>query len=376
MKTIRKIAIPFSTIMLIYLLFPSVIEASRSHGLTLQLHLFALSLFIAIIFTPITEVIAKKIGAMDIPDHRKTHKKPTPLFGGLAVFVAFFAAHLIQLKFDREMIGVFLGGSLILIVGLIDDKTGGIPAWFRLIVQLAASAIVICSGVVLDFYPYTLWGKTISIIISIIWLVGITNALNFLDGMDGLASGLSAVASGIFFIVAYRLNSPYLGYLAITLCGASLGFLLFNFKPADIFLGDAGATFLGFTLACFGIMGDWSQGNPFVSFSVPVLILSIPIFDMIHTTIERIMTGKVKNLRDWIVFTGRDHFHHRLSDHGFKDTEVVLFVYFINLTIGFTAVVISGCSIQNMSLLLSQAFCLFIIITILMSFAAKKNEQK
>ncbi|MFA6448517.1 MAG: MraY family glycosyltransferase [bacterium] len=373
-KTFRKVIVPISPVAIAILALPLINREASKNGILLQLHLFAMAFFIAALMTPLVRLFAIRIKALDHPDPRKIHKIPTPLLGGIAVFIAFFSAHLLHFSFDREMVGTFIGASLILVVGAVDDKTGGIPARFRLLVQIAAAGIAIYFGVRLDFYPFTLWGRIISIALSIFWIVGITNALNFLDGMDGLATGLTSVASGIFFIIAYRLNNPFLGYISITLCGASLGFLIHNFKPATIFLGDAGATFLGFTLACFGLMGHWSNGNPFVSFSVPVMILGIPIFDMIHTTIERISTGKVHNFREWVDFTGKDHFHHRLSDHGFTDKEVVVFIYFINLTLGLSAVVITICSMENMAILLGQAICVFLIITILMGLTKKKRN--
>jgi UDP-GlcNAc:undecaprenyl-phosphate/decaprenyl-phosphate GlcNAc-1-phosphate transferase len=371
---LRKALVPISPVAILILLLPFASRLSHKGGIYLHLHLFATAFFIAVLVTPLVRLAAIRFGALDKPDPRKIHKTPTALFGGIAVFIAFFASHFVHFEFNKEMIGIFVGGLLLLIVGAVDDKTGGIPARFRLFSQIVASGIAIYFGVVLDFYPYMLWGKIISIIVSVIWIVGITNAFNFLDGMDGLATGLTSVTSGIFFIISYRLNNPYLGFISISLCGASLGFLLHNFKPAKIFLGDAGSTFLGFTLACFGLMGDWSNGDPFVSFSVPVMVLGIPIFDMIFTTIERFASGKVHNLREWLAYTGKDHFHHRLSDHGFKDAEVVFFIYFINLTLGLSAVVIAVCSTENMVILLAQSLCVFLIITILMGYTSTKRN--
>ncbi len=372
-RVMRKILIPAAAVAIVALVLPPVTRAAQSSGILTQLHLFGMAFFLAVLLTPVMGAFARRIGAIDHPDPRKIHAVPTPLLGGVAVFIAFFAAHFIHFNFDRQMIGIFIGASLILVVGAIDDRTGGISARYRLLAQVIAAGIVIYFGVSLHFFPYTTWGKALSVFLTVFWIVGITNAVNFLDGMDGLATGLTATAAGIFFVIAYRLNAPYLGFISITLCGAALGFLLHNFTPATIFLGDAGATFLGFTLASFGVMGNWSNSNPIVSFSVPILILGIPIFDMIHTTVERIASGKVSNFRQWLDYTGKDHFHHRLADHGFKTSQVVLFTCFLNLTIGMSAVVIAFSSTDDMAILLAQSVCLFLIITILMSYAAAKR---
>jgi len=373
-QILRKILVPAAPVAIVGLALPPVARAARESGILTQLHLLGMAFFLAVLLTPAMGWFARRIGALDHPDPRKIHAVPTPLLGGVAVFGAFFAAHFIHFTLDRQMIGIFIGALLILMVGAIDDKTGGISARYRLLAQIAASAIVICFGVSLHLFPFTTWGKALSIFLTIFWIVGITNAVNFLDGMDGLAAGLSATAAGIFFVIAYRLNAPYLGFISITLCGAALGFLVHNFTPATIFLGDAGATFLGFTLACFGVMGNWANANPVVSFSVPILILGIPIFDMIHTTVERIATGKVRNFGEWLAYTGKDHFHHRLADHGFKVNEVVIFACFLNITIGLSAVVIAFSSTDDMAILLAQACCLFLIITILMNYAAAKRN--
>lgn len=292
------------------------------------------------------------------------------------MFIAYFAAKAVRPEFSREMIGILIGGWVILVVGIVDDVVrGGIPAKLRFLAHAAAAGVAIYFGVKLDFFPFTPWGRIISIVLSVFWIVGIINAINFLDGMDGLAAGLAAVASGSFFIIGYRLNDPYLGFVSVALCGASIGFLLHNFKPAAIFLGDNGATFIGYTLACLGLMGEWSGGNPFISFSVPIMVLGIPIFDMIYTTAERFASGKVRTFGQWLAYTGRDHFHHRLADHGFLDYQAVLFIYFINLTLGLVAAVIATTTSEiTLGLLLAQGVCIFLIITILMYFSRKTDN--
>jgi len=308
------------------------------------------------------------------PGARKIHKFPTPLLGGAAVFGAFFLSHVFQMDFTREMTGLFIAGFLMLAVGTIDDVKGGLPSSARLLAQVAASFIVIAFGMRLNLMSHTWWGPPLSIALTVFWLVGITNAINFLDGVDGLASGLSAATSAIFFILAYRLNDPYLAFITVTLCGASLGFLIFNFKPARIFLGDGGAGFIGFTLAAFGVMGNWSGGNPIVSFSIPIIVLGVPIFDMIYTTVERLVTGKARGLKQLLEYTGRDHLHHRLAGLGFNDIQTVLFICLVTLALGFGASVIPNApKMTTVYLMMAQAVCVFVIITLLMLYGTRKN---
>ncbi len=369
MILLRKSAFLISVLSLISLSIFIFLKGPSS-GILRVIILFEVSFFTCVLLVPAMSWLSEKTGVLDYPNNRKIHAVPMPLLGGVAVFVSFFVSHLIQPEFTREMIGIFIAALLILVVGIIDDSSKkGLSSKIRLIAQFTACLVVISSGVVLKLYPMTWWGKSISIVLSIVWIMGITNATNFLDGMDGLAAGLGAVASGVFFIIAYRLNSPYLGFVSITLCGACCGFLIFNFRPASIFLGDSGATFIGFTLACLGLLGDWSEGNPFISFSVPVVVLGVPIFDMLYTTIERFATGKVHNIPQWFSYTGKDHFHHRLSDHGLSYFQTVIFIYFISLTLGFEAVQIATTtSTVNMALSLAQTAFMFLIITVLMYF--------
>ncbi len=373
MKTLRMIAVPVAAAGVAFILY-RIFSGAQCAGLLRHLRLFTLALFLATLLTPAMGWVANRVGALDNPGDRKIHKIPTPLLGGAAVFGAFFLSHVFQMDFTREMTGLFIAGFLMLAVGTIDDVKGGLPSSARLLAQVAASLIVIAFGMRLNLMSHTWWGPPMSIALTVFWLVGITNAINFLDGVDGLASGLSASTSAIFFILAYRLNDPYLAFITVTLCGASLGFLIFNFKPARIFLGDGGAGFIGFTLAAFGVMGNWSGGNPIVSFSIPIIVLGVPIFDMIYTTVERLATGKARGLKQLLEYTGRDHLHHRLAGLGFNDIQTVLFICLVTLALGFGASVIpTAPKMTTVYLMMAQAVCVFVIITLLMLYGARRN---
>ena len=178
---------------------------------------------------------------------------------------------------------------------------------------------MIREGIILDLFPNdTVWGFGLDAFLTVMWIVGITNSMNFIDGMDGLAAGVAAIISCFLGIVAYQTGQPTMGWVAIAMLGSCLGFMPYNFgmkREAGIFLGDTGSTFIGFVLAAIAVKGEWAvTNNEIVSFSAPVLIFWILIFDMTYITVERIMTGKVRTFREWIDYVGKDHLHHRLYE--------------------------------------------------------------
>jgi len=329
------------------------------------LYLLLFAFLLSFLFTPVIRYVATKLKILDIPEERKIHKKPIPLLGGLAIYISYVVTIFFNFSFSIELKGVVIGGTIILLVGLIDD-IWKVSATWKLVSQILASSVLIAFGVKLSFLPNNWWGNGGEIILTIIWVVGITNAVNFFDGMDGLAAGLTAICSLCFFIVAAITHQSYIGFLTIALAGSSLGFLKFNFKPATIFLGDSGSTFLGFTLAGIAVMGGWAEKNPKVALSLPILILSVFIFDMIYITIARSLDGKVRNLKEWIEYTGKDHLHHRLVNLGFMETETVLFIYLIAACLGISGINLKTTGDLKIYFELLQGFYIFIIVVILM----------
>jgi UDP-GlcNAc:undecaprenyl-phosphate GlcNAc-1-phosphate transferase len=174
------------------------------------------------------------------------------------------------------------------------------------------------------------------------------------------------LCSMLFFLIAWPSRQSYLAYVTIAIVGACLGFLPYNWKPARIFLGDAGATFLGFMIAGIAVMGSWAHNNPMVAISTPLLILGIPIFDMIYTTVSRVKNGSVRTFRQWLEYAGRDHFHHRLMHLGLSDRQMVVFVWVLNLCLGIGALVIRDTGTKGSVLLLIQSVIIFLIIVVLM----------
>jgi UDP-GlcNAc:undecaprenyl-phosphate GlcNAc-1-phosphate transferase len=312
--------------------------------------------------------VALKLNIVDAPAERKIHEDNTPLLGGVAIITAFLSALISNMILDKESIILLSGAVIVALVSLIDDWKG-LSARFKLFAQLAVVFILIYFGIILDLFPIrTKWGYILNVIFTIIWIVGITNAMNFIDGMDGLAAGISTIIAAFLGIVAYQTNQPYMGWIAAAMAGSCLGFLPYNFrptKPATVFLGDTGSIFLGFTLAALAVKGEWSDNNPIVSFSAPVLIFWILIFDMTYITMERIITGKVKSFRDWIDYVGKDHIHHRMYTLLGDRRKAVLFIYFLCATFGISAIALRYARAIDGVLLVFQAFLITIVVSIL-----------
>lgn len=340
--------------------------------------LVIVSLLSAFILTPLMSFLGRKFRILDIPNERKVHKDPTPLLGGLAIYIAFATSVVLNFHFSKEMKGVAIGGTLVLLMGLVDDFRK-LPATVKLLGQLLSVSIVMLYGVRMSFLPNNLWGDIGEVILTIIWVVGITNALNFIDGMDGLATGCAAIQALFLSIVALQTGQKFLGYLSLALLGSCIGFLPYNFKlrrSASIFLGDAGSTFLGFSLASLAVMSDWAEHEPIKAFSAPVLIMGILIYDMIHTTISRIATKKVSSIKEWLDYTGKDHLHHRLNSLGLSKKQTVLFIYLINICLGIGAIVLRVARPLDAVILVFQAVVIMVIIATLELLGSKKVRSK
>lgn len=301
---------------------------------------FAFSFLMVYLSTPLFKKLALKFGILDMPEARKIHKSPTPLLGGLAIYLGFVLGLAFNPVAFKFVLGIIVGSSLILILGLVDDVRG-LSAQLRLIGQVFAALVVIGFGIRLSFLPNNFWGDTAEVILTLVWIVGITNALNYLDGLDGLAAGVGAISAFFFAVISYQTNQPRISLSALLLMAGCLGYLPHNFKQAKIFLGDAGSTFIGFVLAGIAVQGDWAENNV-VRITVPVLVLAIPIFDMVFTTIMRIKEAKVNTVMEWLQFGGKDHFHHRLIDLGLFPNEGTFFIYFVTISFGINALMVSN----------------------------------
>ena len=317
--------------------------------------------------TPLMVHLGHQWGLVDQPCDRKIHVHPTPRLGGVAVYLGFLGSVLLNSILPDWMIATLAAGSLLLIVGVIDD-VWDLPAWPKLVAQLAAAGIVVATGKVLTLFPSGPIGDVANVLLTLLWIIGITNAFNFFDGMDGLATGLAILIAGFMAAVAFETNQPGLGWLAIAIIGAGVGFLPYNFrgrKPAVIFLGDGGATFLGFTLACLAVKGNWADHSPIVSFSNPLLIFGVLIYDMIHITVERVATGKVRSIKEWLDYVGKDHLHHRLERALGSRQASVAMICLMTICLGLAALALRDAGTTEAVLLLVQACLIVVMITIL-----------
>ena len=343
------------------------------------LFIFLFSAFLSFSLTPLVRVMALRLKALDYPDrYRKAHKSPTPILGGVAIYIAFTSSLLVNFVLDAGMKAILLGGTLLMVVGIISDLKQ-LSTTFRLLSQFLITTLLIFYGVTLNLFPKeSLWGLVGNIALTYIWILGITNAFNFIDGMDGLAAGLGVITSFFMGIVAFQTDQPYFGWLAIATLSSCLGFLPFNFRPrqpAEIFLGDSGSTFIGFILAAFAVKGEWADNNPLVSLTAPLLIFGVLIYDMVHITISRLLQGKVATLRQWVEYVGRDHIHHRLESLLRSKKLSVLFIYLVSVCLGLTAIVLRYARSLDAVILLVQGTIIFVIITIL-EWEGNRRERR
>lgn len=333
------------------------------------LHLVSSALVLALVIVPIVRACARWAGVLDQPSARKVHQVPTPLLGGAAVYAAFAVTVLINFSFSRELKGVAVGGAVVVAVGILDD-IADLPAWGKLAGQLAAALLAMSFGAVLTVVPHAFVGSTVlNAVLTALWFLTVTNAVQFLDGMDGLAAGIGAVAGIFFSVVALQTEQPYLMFLSASLVGACAGFLPYNLRPggATIFLGDSGASFIGFTLAGLAVMGVWSDTDPLVAMLTPILILAVPLFDIAFVGVVRVTTGKVHSLHEWLAYTGKDHIHHRLEQLGFTKRETVFLIYFLCATLGISATLLKSSTPREAWLVVMQAACVLGIVALLES---------
>jgi len=333
-------------------------------------YLGTLAFSLAFVFVPLVRSFALWRGVLDHPDPRKVHAAPTPLLGGAAVYAAFAFTVLHNFDFSRELKGVAVGATVVVIVGILDDMFG-LPASVKLAGQVVGALAALSYGVTLEIVPSTWPAVTwLNLLLTVLWLITVTNAIQFLDGMDGLATGLGAIASFFITVTALQTSQPYLMFLSAALLGACLGFLPYNFRPraaAQVFLGDAGASFIGFTLAGLAVMGEWARDNPLIALCTPILILGVPLFDLTFVAVNRVVAGKVHSINEWLAYVGRDHIHHRFEALGLTKTESVLLIFFISFTLGLSAILLKDATPYEATLLLLQAVFILSIVAVLES---------
>jgi UDP-GlcNAc:undecaprenyl-phosphate GlcNAc-1-phosphate transferase len=347
-------------------LFP--LQRWFAHAGARWLHILLFAFLLSFLLVRPIRALAWSLGILDVPDARKQHGRPTPLLGGVAVYLAFAASLLANSILSRPLLALLLAGTGVMLVSLVDDLRP-IRASVKLGCLVAATGLVIHAGVSLALFPTgTLWGQGLNVLLTILWVVGITSATNFFDGMDGLAAGLSALTAGFLGIIAVQTHQVVLGWVAAALLGSTLGFLPYNFRPgrrATIFLGDAGSNFLGFTLACLAVLGEWAESS-LIDLAAPVLVFGVFTYDMIYITVDRVLSGRVTCVREWLEYVGRDHLHHRLAEVLGRPEYAVLFIFAMSGALGLGAtVLLRQASLLSATLLIGQAVVILLMVTIL-----------
>lgn len=320
---------------------------------------FLISVFAALFSTPIVRMIARKFDFLDYPDERKNHSSPVPVLGGVAVYIAFLAGVFSASYYSNAVKVILSGGLLLLVMGIIDDKKK-IPATVK-VLTIAALAIALSRfGIIIKLSHFYI----LNLAVSVFWILFITSAVNAIDNMDGLACGICGIAATFFFIAAFRTHHGLFAIISAALCGATFGFLPYNFKPAKIFLGNGGSFFLGFTLAAIAIMGEWSDYS-LISFTIPTLILAIPIFDLSFVVLWRFKKGITRSFKDAILYSARDHLSHRLERLGLTQRRVVTILYLLSIGVGISATIaLPVDSFFEEGLILFQAFVMLSILII------------
>lgn len=308
--------------------------------------IFLMAFFITLIVTPIAKKLAFKVGAFDVPkDERKIHTKNMPYFGGIAIYISIMACTIVFIDLDKTYMSILIGMTILLLTGLVDDMYD-MPAKIKLCFQILAASIVVFYGDITIFYVSNPFHNTgismldyLSVPISIIWIVGITNAINLIDGMDGLAAGITGIAALTFMITGLTVNYTVGIVLSAIVAGSTMGFLPNNFYPAKIFMGDAGSMVLGFILSVIAML-SMVKGVAIVTIMVPVFTIGLPILDTAFAIFRRLINHKP------IMQPDKEHLHHQLMKRGLNQKQTVLILYCISILLGTVAVIISNTDIK------------------------------
>ena len=296
--------------------------------------IFIISLFVAYLFTILAKNIAPSIGAIDKPNDIKIHNKPIPRLGGLAIYVAFLISMIFIYYFNdnlyfiskNKMIGIFIGGTIVFFTGLIDDIIT-VKAAYKLLFQAIAASVLFFYGIRMNLFP----NLRISYVFTLVYVVGAYSAMDMIDGLDGLAAGVSSICSTFFLIVFWQQGNELGIFISLILIGSSLGFLKHNFFPANIFMGDSGSMLLGFLLATLMIIFT-NQPYNLIRFIIPILILGVPILDNFLTFLYRYRQEKSFLVGDL------NHFYNRIMNCGVSHKNTVLVMYLVSIIFGFNAV--------------------------------------
>ena len=311
---------------------------------------FMIALGVALFLTPVVISFARRTGALDAPDARKVHVRPIPRIGGIGIYAAFMVSVLVQMSISdlspelmTSLWGLLAGGTIIVAIGIIDDYRD-LPAKVKLLGQIFAACVLVIGfdvriDVITDPLGDFIYLEYFAIPATIFWVVGLTNTVNLIDGLDGLAAGVSSIAAVTIFLVAIEEGIPFVAMITAALAGAAIGFLYYNFNPARIFMGDTGSMFLGFMLAGISVIGAVKSAAT-IALIVPILALGLPILDTTFAIVRR-----ARNHRP-IFKPDKGHLHHRLLAHGFTQKQAVLLMYVVSALFGLCALALTAVSTQ------------------------------
>ncbi len=359
------------------------------------LELFFFGFFLSLLLVPVAKKISLRWNIVDKPGERKMHHKSKALLGGLGIYLAFlitiivhicffllrqhipFISELLKshsgmlLYFDTasiRLIALLCGSLIIVVLGFFDDRKGAkFPASIKFLGQILAAGIVVFGGIVTNFMP----GTVLDIVLTIFWIVGITNSFNLLDNMDGLSAGLATIVSIILFIITISQGQVFTGFVLAIFVGCVSGFLPYNLYPSKIFMGDTGSTFLGFFLGCITVISSYitPESPTYLPVIIPIIILAVPLFDTFSVLIIRWRQKKPLFVGD------KNHFSHRLVKLGMRQSEAVVFIYIVTLAVGIMALLLPKASWWESIVILIQTILFFTLISFLM-FVAKSREKR
>ncbi|MEK3857178.1 glycosyltransferase family 4 protein [Cytobacillus sp. FSL H8-0458] len=337
--------------------------------MTIQLiFAFFVSLVTVLAVTPFIIKLAIKINATDKPNQRKVHAKIMPRLGGLAIFIGVIAGYFAAGLYTQKMTGIIIGAFIIVIIGILDDKYE-LSAKYKLIGQIMAAAVVVSTGLTIDYISIPFLEKfnlgILAIPITVLWIVAITNAVNLIDGLDGLAAGISAIGIATIGIMAGIHGKFLILTLAVIVLASTVGFLFYNFHPAKIFMGDTGALFLGYAIAVLSLLGLYKSVTLF-STIVPVIILGVPVFDTAFAIIRRVINKKPISAPD------KSHLHHRILALGLSHRNTVLVIYLLGILFSISAILFSTSTLWGSLIIL---FALLIMAQIIAEIIGLVNDK-
>ena len=335
-----------------------------------------IAFLVSIAVTPAVKSFASKVGAIDVPDHKRhIHDHPIPRMGGLAIFFGFLLSVLLFADITTEVRGILLGAIIIVATGAMDDVISLKPGT-KFLAQIIAAVIAVIHGVVIRVVMNpNVFSETESVLlgwlaipITILWIVGITNSVNLIDGLDGLAVGVSTISCITILVVALRVAEPNVAIIVAALAGACIGFMPYNLNPAKIFMGDTGSLLLGYVLSTVSVLGLF-KFYTVVTFVVPVLALAVPLSDTLFAFVRRIVHGQSPFQAD------RGHFHHKLMDLGLNQKQAVAILYAVSAALGLAAVTLTTSGMARV-LLLILALAIAVSVWAYVESAVKHHHEQ